>query len=90
MGCGVRGGSGGGEGETSLLYTGFYLVGGVEGKLLPQTLFLPPQKKYHLATPFPVLKARAPPKIMRARRGLLIQRMRESEPTSFSETFTSG
>ena len=33
--------------------------GGAEGKLLPQTLFLPPQNKYHLATPFPVLKARA-------------------------------
>ena len=52
---------------------------GVEGKLLPQTLFLPPQNKYHLATPFPVLKARAPPKIMRARRGLLIQHMCGSE-----------
>ena len=64
--------------------------GGAEGKLLPQTLFLPPQNKNHLATPFPILKARAPPKIMRARRGLLIQRMRESEPTPFSETFTSG
>ena len=49
--------------------------GGAEGKLLSQILFLPPQNKYHLATPFPVLKARAPPKIMRARRGLLIQRM---------------
>ena len=64
--------------------------GGVgEWKLLPQTLFLPPQNKYHIATPFPVLKSRPPPKIMRARRGLLIQRMRESEPTPFSETFTS-
>ena len=66
-------------------YAVFYLVGGGGGGGGGGEAS-PPKNKYHLATPFPVLKARAPPKIMRARRGLLIQRMRESEPTPFSET----
>ena len=45
MGCGVRGGSGGGEGETSLLYTGFYLVGGGRGEASPPNTLSSPSKK---------------------------------------------